>query len=56
MITKVGSEVPGYLNMILTAVIMASVIVILFDAIPKWYQVIRGIRPIVLERAAVKQE
>jgi carbon starvation protein len=42
MISNPGYELPGYLNLILTAVIMASVVVILFDAIPKWYKTVRG--------------
>jgi carbon starvation protein len=56
MISKAGSEVSGYLNLALTAVIMASVVVILFDAIPKWYKTVRGTRPTFVEEAAVKQD
>lgn len=54
MTSKPGVEVPGYLNLILTAVIMASVIVILFDAIPKWVKTVRGTRPIFVEEAITK--
>ncbi len=54
MTLKSEAEMPGYLNLILTAAIMASVIVILFDAIPKWYKRVRETRPIFSEDAATK--
>ncbi len=54
MTTKPGVELPGYLNLILTAVIMGSVVVILFDAIPKWYKTVRGTRPIFVEGVITK--
>jgi carbon starvation protein len=54
MTSKPGAELPAYLNLILTAVIMASVIVILFDAIPKWYRTIKGTRPILTEEVITK--
>lgn len=54
MISKPGSELPGYLNLILTAIIMTSIVVILFDAIPKWFKTIKGTRPTFVEEAAVK--
>jgi carbon starvation protein len=54
MISKAASELPGYLNLILTAVIMASVVVILFDAIPKWYEIVKGTRPVFVEEATTK--
>jgi carbon starvation protein len=49
MISKPGAEVPGYLNLILTAVIMGSIIVILFDAIPKWFKTVKGTKPVFAE-------
>ncbi len=52
MLSKPGMEVPGYLNFILTAVIMASAAIILVDAIPKWYQTVRGTRPLFVEDVA----
>ncbi|HUI29464.1 MAG TPA: carbon starvation protein A [Candidatus Acidoferrales bacterium] len=54
MISQPGVQVQGYLNLILTAVIMASVVVILFDAVPKWYMTVRGTRPVFVEEAATK--
>ncbi len=54
MISKPEVALPGYLNLILTAAIMASVVVILFDAIPKWYKTVRGTRPIFVEEVAAK--
>ncbi len=54
MTSKPGSEGPGYLNLILTAVIMASVVIILLDAIPKWYQTIKGTRPLIADGIAAK--
>jgi len=54
MISKTGAEVPGYLNLLLTALIMASVVVILFDAIPKWYQTVKGTRPLLVEETVAK--
>ncbi len=54
MISKPGAELTGYLNLSLTAVIMASVIVILFDAIPKWFKTVKGTRPVFVEEAAGK--
>ena len=49
MISVPGTEVPGYLNLILTAVIMASVVAILVDGIPRWFQTVRGTRPLTVE-------
>ncbi|MCL4510972.1 MAG: carbon starvation protein A [Bacteroidetes bacterium] len=54
MTSKPGLEVPGYINFILTAIIMASVVIILFDAVPKWYQTIRGTRPLFVEEQVTK--
>ncbi len=54
MLSSPGNEVPGYLNLILTAVIMTSVIIILFDAVPKWYKTVKGTRPVFVEEPASK--
>ncbi|MCL5268301.1 MAG: carbon starvation protein A [Bacteroidetes bacterium] len=54
MISKPASEVPGYLNLILTAVIMASAVIILVDAVPKWFKTVRGTRPILAEEVISK--
>ncbi len=54
MTSTPGMEVPGYLNLILTAVIMGSVVVILADAMPKWYKTVRGTRPLFVEETASK--
>ncbi len=54
MISTPGVEVPGYFNLLLTALIMTSVVMILFDAIPKWYQTVKGTRPLLVEEASSK--
>ncbi len=54
MTSQPGNEVPGYLNLILTAVIMASVVIILADAIPKWYRTVKGTRPLFAEESLPK--
>jgi len=54
MISKPGAEVPGYLNLILTALIMACVVAILIDAIPKWYRTVRETIALLAEETAGK--
>ncbi|HEY9166039.1 MAG TPA: carbon starvation protein A [Candidatus Kryptonia bacterium] len=54
MSSAAATKVPGLLNLILTAVIMACVVVILFDAIPKWFKTVRGTRPLIVEEVPSK--
>ncbi len=54
MISTPGAEVPGYLNLILTAVIMASIVVILVDAIPKWFKTVKRTKPVFAEETGTK--
>ena len=54
MTSKPGMELPGYLNLILTGVIMASAVIIIIDAVPKWYSTVRGTRPLVVEQGVSK--
>ena len=37
-----GKELQGYLNGVVTLVMMACVIVILIDAVPRWLRVVTG--------------
>jgi carbon starvation protein len=43
-----AKQVQGIVSLVLTAIIMASAILILFDAIPKWVRAARG-RPVYVE-------
>lgn len=54
MTSQPGMELPGYLNLILTAVIMASAVIIIVDAVPKWYGTVRGRRPLLAEEVTSK--
>lgn len=40
MMSTTGKEIPGYINFILTGLIVLSVFVIFFDALPRWYKVL----------------
>ena len=54
MTSQPGKEVPGYLNLILTGVIMTSAIIIIIDAVPRWYSTVRGTRPLFVEETISK--
>jgi carbon starvation protein len=41
------TQVQGFINLLLTVVIMGSVIIVIADAAPKWISVIRGKREII---------
>ena len=42
MMSTAKTQVQGFINLLLTAVIMGSVIIVIVDAVPKWISVIRG--------------
>lgn len=54
MTSQPGMEVPGYLNLILTGIIMASAVIIIIDAVPRWYSTVRGTRPLFVEEGVSK--
>lgn len=54
MMHKSGLQIQGYVNFILTGIILVSVLIILSDATPKWISAIRGSRPVLTERATAK--
>jgi carbon starvation protein len=47
MVFIAKTRVQGFINLLLTAVIMGSVIIVIADAVPKWIGVIRGKQEIV---------
>lgn len=54
MTSQPGMEVPGYLNLILTGIIMASAVIIIIDAVPKWFSTVRGTRALFAEEGVSK--
>jgi hypothetical protein len=47
-ISQPGTKAQGIVNLVLTVIIMASVVLIVAQAVPKWIRVIRG-KPVYLE-------
>ena len=54
MTSQPGMEVSGYLNLILTGIIMASAVIIIMDAVPKWYSTVKGTRRVFVEEGVSK--
>jgi hypothetical protein len=48
MVLLEKTQVQGIINLLLTAVIMGSVIIVIADAVPKWIAVIRGRQEIIM--------
>jgi len=44
-----GKVVAGWINFILTGIIVSCVFIIFFDAAPKWYRVIKGKEPLMVD-------
>ena len=47
MINVQGTAVLGWVNFLMTAIIILSVVIILIDAVPKWVKVIQGKRALI---------
>jgi carbon starvation protein len=48
MVLSAKTQLQGFINLLLTVVIMGSVIIVIADAIPKWIVVIRGKQEILM--------
>jgi len=49
MISKSETSVRGTINFALTALIIAGVFIVIIDAVPKWYKVLKGRTPLIDE-------
>jgi carbon starvation protein len=54
MMHNPGLLIQGYVNFILTSIILISVLIIISDAAPRWISAVRSGRYILTEQASVK--